>query len=140
MNDDLQSDGEQHHDEPTMENLMDNVAAIRGMLPARTNARWRFERSISIGNLLVIVAMVFAVLTAWFTLEGRVARGEDMVARHQQWIQDHDKMEQKQTEAMNQISMTLALVKQEIDYTRQERERRSASMAKARDGGDGGKR
>ena len=61
----------------------------------------RFDRTVTLGNLLTVVTLIGGMLLAWSTMEGRVTQVEDTQARSQVVVE-------KQTAILQELQINTA--------------------------------
>ena len=76
------------------------------------NGQWRLSREVSVANVVTLLVIVFSVLGAYYSLVGRVASAEQMLAS-QKYTDDRQDAEAIRTNA--QVQMALDRINLKLD-------------------------
>lgn len=99
---------------PDQDARLSTIEEILSTLPAheeREEQHWRFDRRISIGNLLTVVALTVAAATGWMTLTSRVDRHDVQLEAQKQ---TNERVERDMLQLRSEIRADLSEIKGDV--------------------------
>ena len=71
----------------------------------------RFDMTVTMGNVLTILAFMVASIAFGYRLEGRIKSAEESERRHEVWIAAHAACTRVQTEVMTELRAAIAYMR-----------------------------